>query len=74
MQTPYDFGAEDARVVYVKTVEVADLPDEVQAQADGRAHLYAVHDGDGQQLALVAERALAFALARQHDYQPVAVH
>jgi len=74
MQTPYDFGAEDTRVVYVKTVEVADLPDEVQAQADGREQLYAVHDGDGQQLALVAERALAFALARQHDYQPVAVH
>ncbi len=74
MQTPYDFGAEDARVVYVKTVAVANLPHDVQAQADGRAYIYAVHDGEGQQLALVSERALAFALARQHDYQPVAVH
>jgi hypothetical protein len=39
-----------------------------------RDHLYAVHDADGQQLALVADRRLAFALARQHDMAPVAVH
>ena len=36
--------------------------------------LYAVHDSDGQQLALVADRKLAFVLARQHDLSPVAVH
>jgi hypothetical protein len=33
-----------------------------------------VHDSDGQQLALVADRKLAFRLARQNDYAPVAVH
>jgi hypothetical protein len=74
MQTPFDFGAEDARIVYVKTVDVADLPAEVQEQAEGHEHLYAVHSGDGAQLALVADRRMAFILARQNDYKPVAVH
>ena len=74
MQTPFDFGHEDARTVYVKTVDVSDLPSEVQEQAEGRAQLYAVHSGDGAQLALVADRRMAFVLARQNDYQPVAVH
>lgn len=74
MQTPFDFGNEDARIVYVKTVDVADLPSEVQEQAEGRDQLYSVHTGDGAQLALVADRKLAFVLARQNDYQPVAVH
>ena len=74
MQTPFDFGNEDARIVYVKTVDVADLPQDVQDQAEGHAQLYSVHTGDGEQLALVADRRMAFVLARQHDYQPVAVH
>jgi hypothetical protein len=74
MQTPYDFGTEAGRIVYVKPVAVADLPDEVQTQVEGAEQLYAVHDEDGQQLALVADRKLAFVLARQHDYSPVNVH
>lgn len=74
MNTPFDFNDESSRIVYVKAVDVADLPDEVQAEAGEREQLYAVHDSDGQQLALVADRRMAFALARQNDYSPVAVH
>ncbi len=74
MNTPYEFGAESERLVYVKTVAVADLPSEVQEQADGREQLYSVHSEDGAQLALVSDRSMAFSLARQNDYQPVAVH
>jgi len=33
-----------------------------------------VHDESGAQLALVADRKLAFVLARQHDLAPVPVH
>ncbi|MGB3244153.1 MAG: DUF1150 family protein [Sulfitobacter sp.] len=62
------------RTVYVKTIMVSDLPREVRDQADGLDHLYAVHDAEGQQLALVADRNVAFRLARQNDYAPVAVH
>ncbi len=74
MNTPYDFKSLGEKVVYVKAVQVADLPDEVQASADGLDQLYAVHDADGQQLALVADRKLAFVLARQHDMTPMTVH
>ena len=74
MQTPYEFDTEAGALVYVKAIDVADLPQEVQDQAEGREHIYSVHDESGQQLALVADRKLAFVLARQHDYEPVAVH
>ncbi|MDF1717559.1 MAG: DUF1150 family protein [Antarcticimicrobium sp.] len=74
MNTPFDFNQDGRRIVYVKAVDVADLPDEVRAGAGGREQLYAVHDSEGQQIALVADRRLAFALARQNDLAPVAVH
>lgn len=74
MNTPYNFDQIDNRIVYVKAVDVADLPEEVQAEAGELNRLYAVHDAEGQQLALVADRRMAFVLARQNDYAPVAVH
>lgn len=74
MHTPFDFSEEGRRIVYVKTVDVADLPDEVRAGAGDVEQLYAVHDADGNQLALVSDRKLAFVLARQHDMTPVPVH
>lgn len=74
MNTPFDFKGMGEKIVYVKAVPVADLPAEVQASADGLEQLYAVHDADGQQLALVADRKLAFVLARQHDMTPLTVH
>ncbi|WP_146344202.1 DUF1150 family protein [Phaeobacter marinintestinus] len=74
MHTPFDFNTEGNSIVYVKTVDVADLPDEVRAGAGDLEQLYAVHDADGNQLALVVDRKLAFVLARQHDMTPVAVH
>lgn len=74
MQEPFDAMPNDKRIVYVKAVDVTDLPSEVQTQIDGLDQLYAVHDSDGQQLALVADRKLAFRLARQNDYAPVPVH
>lgn len=66
-------GSERA-IVYVRPVLVADLPVELQAQAEGFETLYAVHRPDGARLALVADRNLAFALARQNDMAPVSVH
>ncbi len=66
--------ADESKLVYVKPVAVADLPEEVQEQAEGLETLFAVHDSEGQQLALVADRNLAFTLARQHDMQPLTLH
>lgn len=62
------------RIVYVRKVLVSDLPPELQEQAGGKTSLYAVHDAAGERLALVGDRRLAFALARQNDYAPVHVH
>lgn len=75
MNTQYDFGQSvPLNIVYVKPVAVADLPQEVRDQAGDAEILYSVHREDGEQLALVANRRLAFALAREHDMAPVAVH
>jgi hypothetical protein len=75
MNTTFDFGSDDAeRIVYVRPVAVAELPAEVQEQAMGMDEIYAVHDADGQRLALVKDRQMAFVLARQNDLAPVSVH
>ena len=74
METQYKMPEDVSRIVYVKAVDVADLPDEVRREAGGLERLYAVHRDDGEQLALVANRRLAFILAREHDFAPVAVH
>lgn len=62
------------RIVYVRAVDVADLPFELQEQAEGLTRIFSVHRGNGERLALVANKGLAFALAREHDFAPVSVH
>lgn len=75
MDTKYDFGPEQGeRIVYVREVPVADLPEEIRAQVAGLDTLYALHDADGERLALVKDRRLAFILARQNDMAPVSAH
>jgi hypothetical protein len=75
MQTKFKgFPNDSAAIVYIRAVAVIDLPDEIQEQADGVETLYAVHRPNGERLALVKDRALAFALARQNDLAPVNVH
>lgn len=64
----------DTPIVYIREVLAADLPPEIQANLQGLKSLYAVHDIEGQRLALVRDRALAFVLARQNDLAPVSVH
>lgn len=75
MNASYDVTDEvGAKTVYVRSVDVTDLPAEAQEHMDGLTQIYAVHTPDGERLALVRERALAFALARQNDFDPVTVH
>ena len=75
MDTPFEFENEQQRrIVYVRAVEVSDLPAEVQTQIPSLDRIYALHAPDGERLALVADRAQAFALARQNDFAPVTVH
>ncbi len=74
MNTRYDLRNLGDKIVYVKTVLIDDLPQEVRDHAGELTQLFAVHNAKGEQLALVANRSLAFQLARQHDMSPVAVH
>lgn len=75
MNTPYDFkNFEQEQLAYIRPVEIAELPKEVRDQAEGRDHVYAVHNASGDRLALVADKNMAFLLARQNDLAPVNVH
>ena len=62
------------RIVYVRPVMAEDLPSELHDQIEEGEILYAVHKSDGERLALVKDRQMAFMLARQNDLSPVAVH
>ncbi|MGE0408297.1 MAG: DUF1150 family protein [Amphiplicatus sp.] len=69
------------KLVYVRTVVARDvMNDLVDEEGDlfievaEDATLYSVHSADGERIALVGDRDLAFAAARQHEMNPVSVH
>ncbi|MDR7123519.1 DUF1150 family protein [Pseudotabrizicola sp. 4114] len=64
----------ESQIVYVRPVTVADLPDELRAQIGDVETVYSVNRPDGERVALVRDRSLAFSLARQHDLAPVSTH
>jgi hypothetical protein len=74
MRPKFDPRSLAGGIVYIKPVDVEDLPDEVREQAGDLRQIFAVHKADGEQLALVANRSMAFALALEHEMVPYAVH
>ena len=78
MNTPIDLNALNDRLseklVYVKPLNVSELPADIQEQADGAERIYSVHDAKGEQIALVANRQLAYHIARKNEMSPVRVH
>lgn len=74
MQSTFDLKEMGQGIVYVRPVDVSDLPADMQDQAEGRDVVFAVHNHEGERLALVADRNLAFALAVEHEMQPVTLH
>jgi len=73
-----EFGGK--RLVYVRPVMAIEVADELSDEDDiaydlpDDAILYSVHAANGDRIALVGDRALAFAAARQHEMNPVSVH
>jgi len=61
----------DQPIVYVREVAPDELPDELRGTA---VRLYAVHDTEGNRLALTPDRRVAFALARRNDMVALSVH
>lgn len=74
MNNAYDLERMQRDIVYVKPVSVADLPEDMKDEVGDLQVLFAVHNADGEQLALVANRRLAFHLARENDMEPLTVH
>lgn len=75
MDSQYRFTGDDAaRTVYIRKVSTETLPQEIRSQIPGINAMYSVHDTDGERLALVRHRELAFVLARQNELTPVSVH
>jgi hypothetical protein len=75
MNTPFNGLPQGAdKIVYVREIAVAELPDDVREQMGDAEVIWSVHGADGRQLALVADKKLAFHLAREHDFTPVSVH
>jgi len=58
-------------IVYVREADPEALPDHLRG-APGK--VYALHDMEGNQVALAPDRRLAFALARRNDLTPMSVH
>ncbi|MEY1556757.1 DUF1150 family protein [Yoonia sp. R2331] len=74
MHAKIDLDGLSQKIVYLKPVATADLPDEVRAQAGDTQIVFAVHNGDGEQVALVANPAIASHLAAEHQMQLVTLH
>ena len=74
MDTKFDLETFGQGIVYVKPILATELPADLRAQVGDLEELFAVHNAEGEQLALVADRKLAFHLARKHNMEPVTVH
>ncbi len=75
MDTPFDFNKiGEERLVYVRPVDVSELPRKMRDQAGGKGRIYAVHSSDGERLALVKDRKLHGDRISQNDFAPVNVH
>lgn len=63
-------------IVYVREVLAGELESELGAEVNVPADtkLFAVHAANGQRMAVLDDRAAAFAGARQYELEPVSVH
>ena len=71
-----EFKAE--KLVYVRPLPLEELetllPANAIAELDSTDDLFAVHDADGERLAIVEGREAAFAAARAHELVPASLH
>ncbi|WP_342070048.1 DUF1150 family protein [Yoonia algicola] len=74
MDTKFDLEKLGQGIVYVKPILAAELPEEMRERVGDLEELFSVHNADGEQLALVADRKMAFHLARENNMLPVTVH
>ncbi|MEO0464936.1 MAG: DUF1150 family protein [Pseudomonadota bacterium] len=77
-ETNTPIGADGNTLVYVRPISEAELehilPANAIAELDALDDLFAVHNSDGQRLAIVEGRDAAFAAARAHKLVPTSLH
>jgi len=70
----------DRRVCYVREVLAKDVREDIERELDASfafeddSVLYALCADDGSRIALMSDRDIAFAAARQHEMMPHSVH
>lgn len=74
MYTKHDLKALSRECIYLRPIATADLPEDVQAEAGDYETLFSVHNGKGEQVALVATPDVAAHLAEAHGKHLVTVH
>lgn len=74
------FEKDDRRVCYVREVLAKDVRDDIERELDADyafeddSVLWALCADDGSRIALMSDRDIAFAAARQHEMTPHSVH
>ena len=68
------FGVLEDRIVYLKPIDKADVPDEVFEEIGDIDQLWSVHNSEGEQLALVGDLNQAYYMAREFSYSPMILH
>jgi hypothetical protein len=67
-------GVLEDRIVYLKPIDKADLPEEIFEETGEIEQLWSVHNSEGEQLALVGDLAQAYDMAREFRYSPMTLH
>lgn len=69
------------KLVYIRAVIARDVMEDLRDEegdidfdVQDEDILYSVHSAEGERIALVGDRELAFAAARQYEMNPVSVH
>ena len=72
--------ADGIKTCYVRPVLAGDVRDEIARESKrdlalrDDSVLYALHAADGSRIALMSDREIAFAAAKQHEMVPVSLH
>ena len=74
MYTKREFKKLGENFIYMKPVAPADMPAEVRQEAGDIETLFALHNTKGEQVAIVANPAIASHLAAEHRMQLVTLH
>jgi hypothetical protein len=74
MKNTYLSKDRDRNIVYIKEVMARDVSASIDMDVLDTDRVFALHDANGAQLAVAANRQLALHLARANDLEPMTVH